>query len=182
LPEKKDILDQSISGDRMAQKALYQQYKNKMFVLCLRYANCREDAEDILQEGFVKVFRDLHQYKGVGNLEGWIRKVILNVALQYIRKQQQLKTQLTSNFEQWENRLTLDAEEEQFDKELVKKILHLMQRMPVGFRTVLNLYVMEEYSHQQIADELGISVGTSKSQLNRAKAYLRELVEKTINS
>ncbi|MEZ4932059.1 MAG: RNA polymerase sigma factor [Saprospiraceae bacterium] len=176
-----DILDQCIRGDRMAQKALYQQYKNKMFVLCLRYANSREDAEDILQEGFVKVFRDLHQYTGAGNLEGWIRKVILNVALQYIRKQKQLKMQLTSDFEQWENVLMVDNGEESFDKELVKKILHLMQQMPIGFRTVLNLYIMEEYSHQQIADELGISVGTSKSQLNRAKAYLRELVDRVMS-
>ncbi len=166
----------------MAQKALYQRHKNKMFVLCLRYANNREDAEDILQEGFVKVFRDLHQYSGTGNFEGWVRKVILNTALQYIRRQKQLKLQLTPEFEKWENVLTVDAEEEPFDKELVKKILHLMQHMPIGFRTVLNLYVMEGYSHQQIADELDISVGTSKSQLNRAKKHLRELVVKTIKS
>ena len=177
-----DILDQCIRGDRMAQKALYQQYKNKMFVLCLRYANSREDAEDILQEGFIKVFRDLHQYKGMGSFEGWIRKVVLNAALQYIRRQKQLNLQITSDFDHWENILTTDTEDEPFDRELVKKILHLMQKMPIGFRTVLNLYVMEGYSHQQIADELGISVGTSKSQLNRAKAFLRELVEKTINS
>ena len=177
-----DILDQCINGDRMAQKALYQQYKNKMFVLCLRYANSREDAEDILQEGFVKVFQDMHQFKRAGSFEGWMRKVILHVALQYIRRQKNWQIQTASDLEIWENTLAANTDEEPFDQELVKKILHLMQQMPVGFRTVLNLYVMEEYSHQQIATELGISVGTSKSQLNRAKAYLRELVEKTINS
>ena len=166
----------------MAQKALYQQYKNKMFVLCLRYANSREDAEDILQEGFVKVFQDMHQFKRAGSFEGWMRKVILHVALQYIRRQKNWQIQTASDLEIWENTLAANTDEEPFDQELVKKILHLMQQMPVGFRTVLNLYVMEEYSHQQIATELGISVGTSKSQLNRAKAYLRELVEKTINS
>ncbi len=165
----------------MAQKALYLRYKNKMFVLCLRYANSREDAEDILQEGFVKVFRDLHQYKGAGSLEGWIRKVILNVALQYIRKQKTWQPQLMPDISMFENKLPSETEGETFDRELVRQVLHLMQQMPVGFRTVLNLYIMEEYSHQQIAEELGISIGTSKSQLFRAKAFLKELVEKTIN-
>lgn len=179
MPEKNDIIQSCIRGERLAQKALYQRYKNKMFVLCLRYANCREDAEDILQEGFVKVFRDMHQYSGAGNFEGWIRKVVLRVALQYIRKQRQF--QFTSDFERLENTLSTEVETEPFDRELVKKVLHLMRKMPVGFRTVLNLYIMEGYSHQQIADELNISVGTSKSQLNRAKKYLRELVEETIN-
>lgn len=175
-----DILELCKRGDRMAQQALYKQYKNKMYVLCLRYANNREDAEDMLQEGFVKVFKDLHQFKGMGSLEGWIRKVILHVALQFLRKQKQLK--LIPAFEGWENLHTTEIEEEPFDRELVQKILFLMQRMPVGFRTVLNLYIMEGYSHQQIAEELDISVGTSKSQLNRAKKHLRELVEKTISS
>jgi len=174
LPEKNDILKACLRGDRLAQKALYQRYKNKMFVMCLRYADSREDAEDILQEGFVKVFRDLHQYRGAGNFEGWVRKVILRVALQYIRKKKE--GWKDSGLEPWES-LSVETEEEPFDRELVKKVLHHMQKMPVGFRTVLNLYVMEGYSHQQIADELGISVGTSKSQLNRAKKHLRELVE-----
>ncbi len=178
MPEKNDILKSCIRGERLAQKAFYQRYKNKMFVLCLRYANSREDAEDILQEGFVKVFRDLHQYKGAGSLEGWVRKVILRVALQYVRRQKQLHT--TSDFGPLENMLKVDVEEEPFDRELVRKVLHVMQQMPVGFRTVLNLYVMEGYKHQQIAEELGISVGTSKSQLNRAKKCLRELVEEMI--
>lgn len=180
MSENTDIIGQCVRGDRTAQKALYQQYKNKMFVLCLRYASTRQDAEDMLQEGFVKVFRDLPQYKGAGSLEGWIRKVILNTALQHLRKQKQNNQWLTDDFGPLENHFSTEHDEEPFDRDLVKKILHLMQIMPTGFRTVLNLYVMEEYSHQQIADELGISVGTSKSQLNRAKAYLRELVEKTI--
>ena len=164
-------------GDRTAQKQLYEKYKGKMFVLCLRYADSREDAEDILQEGFVKVFRDLHQYRGAGNFEGWVRKVVLNSALQYIRKQK--KTLPTADFGAVEFALTTE-EDEAFDHDLVKKILHLMQRMPIGFRTVLNLYVMEGYTHPQIAEELGISVGTSKSQLSRAKKFLRELVAREL--
>ena len=178
LVEQAEFLKRCIKGDRQAQKALYQQYKNKMFVLCLRYANNREDAEDILQEGFVRVFKDLKQYKGTGSLEGWIRKVIVNIALQYIRKQK--RSQFMVYTEEWKDWNLIEEEEEPFDRELVKKILHLMQQMPPGFRAVLNLYIMEGYTHQQISEELGISVGTSKSQLNRAKKYLKELVDKSL--
>ena len=147
-----------------------------MYVLCLRYSNSREDAQDVLQEGFIKVFRDLHQYKGLGSFEGWVRKVMLNVALQHLK--QQKKMRFEADFGQWEN--TLHAEEEVFDEEMVKTILKIMHKMPTGFRTVLNLYVLEGYTHQQIAEELGISVGTSKSQLNRAKEHLRKLVDKSL--
>jgi RNA polymerase sigma factor (sigma-70 family) len=85
-----DILKASIRGERLAQKEFYNFFKGKMFVVCLRYAKNREDAEDMLQEGFIKVFQDLHQYAGAGSLEGWVRKVIVNVALQHLKKQQRL--------------------------------------------------------------------------------------------
>jgi RNA polymerase sigma factor (sigma-70 family) len=175
LPELTDILRACQRGDRTAQRMLFEQYKNKMFGVCLRYADSREDAEDILQEGFVKVFRDLHQFRNVGSLEGWVRKVMVNTALQYVRKQRKL--QPFADFDAVEYTLATEAEEP-FDQDLVKKILHLMQQMPIGFRTVLNLYVMEGYTHPEIAEELGISVGTSKSQLARAKRHLRELVDR----
>ncbi len=172
-----ELIATCLKGDRVAQKRLYEHFKDKMFVLCLRYADSREDAKDILQEGFIKLFRDLHQFKGLGSFEGWARKVFLNVALQHLKKKKAVFFEPEGG--QWD-RLLLPQEEEPFDEDLVKNILHLMQRMPTGFRTVLNLYVMEEHSHQEIADILGISVGTSKSQLLRAKVYLRELVDKTL--
>ncbi len=179
MPSKQDLVKRCIRGDRMAQRALYERYKSKMFVLCLRYANSYEDAEDILQEGFVTVFRDLKQFKGTGSLEGWIRKVILNIALQHIKKQKIRKSSL--DYMEWEHLLTTaEPVGMDYDQEMVKKILKLMHKMPPGFRTVLNLYILEGYTHQQIADELQISVGTSKSQLNRAKRFLRDLVEKSL--
>jgi RNA polymerase sigma-70 factor (ECF subfamily) len=170
------ILEACKKGNTTAQRQFYERFKDKMFVLCLRYANSREDAEDLLQEGFVTVFRDLRQYTGVGNLEGWVRKVILNVALQQIRKQKNL-------FQTVELK-NVDVEDEQeeliFEEHTAKNLIRLMQQLPAGFRTVLNLYVLEDYSHQQIADELGISVGTSKSQLNRAKKLMKSMIEKSL--
>ena len=175
---QQNILARCKSGERMAQQQLYEHFKGKMFAVCLRYANSRQDAEDVLQEGFVKVFRDLHQYRGEGNFEGWLRRVIVNVALQHLRKQKG-----GFEFEALENvaHKMSDADDSVFDEgEKAAALIKLMQKMPTGFRTVLNLYVLEEYSHQQISDELGISVGTSKSQLNRAKAFLKNLLEKSL--
>jgi RNA polymerase sigma factor (sigma-70 family) len=175
---QQNILDRCKNGERVAQQQLYEHFKGKMFAVCLRYANSRQDAEDALQEGFVKVFRDLHQFRGEGSFEGWMRRVIVNVALQHLRKQ---KGGLQfSELENVEYKLA-DVEASVFDEsEKAAALIKLMQKMPTGFRTVLNLYVLEEYSHQQISDELGISVGTSKSQLNRAKAFLKGLLEKNL--
>lgn len=170
------ILEACKHGDRIAQRQFYERFKDKMFVLCLRYANSREDAEDLLQDGFIMVFRDLHQYKGVGNLEGWVRKVILNVALQYIRRQKHLFP--TIELENVANQI--QAVEAPMEEDTTRNLIRIMQELPPGFRTVLNLYVLEGYSHQQIAAELGISVGTSKSQLNRAKKVMRDMVEKSL--
>ncbi|MBI1224777.1 MAG: sigma-70 family RNA polymerase sigma factor [Bacteroidetes bacterium] len=175
---QQNILERCKNGERIAQQQLYEHFKGKMFAVCLRYANSRTDAEDSLQEGFVKVFRDLHQFRGEGSFEGWMRRVIVNVALQNLRKQ---KGGL--QFSELENVAykISDADDSVFEEnEKGAALIKLMQKMPTGFRTVLNLYVLEEYSHQQIADELGISVGTSKSQLNRAKAFLKNLLEKNL--
>ncbi len=175
---QQNILARCKNGERIAQQQLYEHFKGKMFAVCLRYANCRQDAEDALQEGFVKVFRDLHQFRGEGSFEGWMRRVIVNVALQNLRKQKG-GLQFTE-LENVEYKLS-DADDSVFEEsEKAAALIKLMQKMPTGFRTVLNLYVMEDYSHQQIAGELGISVGTSKSQLNRAKAFLKNLLEKNL--
>jgi RNA polymerase sigma factor (sigma-70 family) len=172
------ILGRCKNGERLAQQQLYEHFKGKMFAVCLRYANSRQDAEDMLQEGFVRVFRDLHQYRGEGSFEGWLRRVIVNVALQHLRKQ---KGGLQfAELENVEYKLS-DTDDSVFEEnEKAAALIKLMQKMPTGFRTVLNLYVLEDYSHQEIADEMGISVGTSKSQLNRAKAFLKGLLEKSL--
>lgn len=173
-----DILEACKKGDRSAQRQLYEHFKSKMFVVCLRYANNRQDAEDILQEGFIKVFRDLHQYKGAGSFDGWVRKVILHTALQYIRQQKNFLP--TSDLDSKAYQLGEEDVVFEEENEMAKVLLKLMHQMPPGFRTVLNLYALEGYTHQMIAGELGISVGTSKSQYNRAKAFLKGLLEKNL--
>jgi RNA polymerase sigma-70 factor (ECF subfamily) len=149
-----------------------------MFALCLRYANSREDAEDVLQEGFVKVFRDLNQYTGAGNFEGWVRKVFVNTALQHLqRKKRDLLT------------IALDGQDfpeapELYDLEELpaKNMIRILQHMPPGFRTIFNLHILEGYTHPEIAEILNISVGTSKSQLLRAKAHFRKLLENSLTT
>lgn len=147
--------------------------------MCIRYARTREDAEDILHDGFITVFKDFPQYNGSGPVEGWVRKVILNTALQYIRKQSK---NIFIHHEDHMNSIADDwNEQDLFDKEsLIHSMLITMQHMPVGFRTVLNLYVIEGYSHEQIGIQLGISIGTSKSQLSRAKEFIRNALAQTL--
>ncbi len=152
-----------------------------MFAVCLRYADKREDAEDMLQEGFVQVFKDLSQFKMLGSFEGWMRKVVVNVALQYIRRQK--RNPQTSTFEHWDELdYAEELDENLFSEDMIKIVLYYIQKMPTGFRTVLNLYVLEGYSHEQIGQMLGISVGTSKSQLSRAKVYLKNMLDKSLAS
>ncbi len=167
-------------GDRSAQRKFYDHFKGRMFPLCLRYANDRQEAEDILQEGFIKVFRDIHQYRGTGSLDGWVRKIFLHTALHILRKRRRLI--LTTDLENHAYRIGEEPETEPDQEETAALLLRLMHRMPAGFRTVLNLYVLEGFSHQEIADALDISVGTSKSQLNRAKAYLKNLLARQLAS
>jgi len=172
-----DILQACKKGGRSAQKQFYEHFKDKMFVLCLRYAGSREDAEDVLQEAFVKVFRDLHQYKGLGSLEGWVRKVVLHVALHALRCKMDAPGTVELEKVAWK----MEDEPPAFEEgPPAKSLIKLMQQMPPGFRTVLNLYVLEGYTHPQIAEALGISEGTSKSQLNRAKAFMKNLLQKNL--
>ncbi|MCB0525235.1 MAG: RNA polymerase sigma factor [Lewinellaceae bacterium] len=162
-----------LENNRSAQKALFEQLKGKMFALCLRYANSREDAEDILQEGFIKVFRDLGQYSGEGNFEGWVRKIFVNTALQHLQKQRKGPIVVELNGQEF----TSESEPFISDEAPAKNITRLLQKLPPGFRAVFNLHVLEGYSHPEIAEILNISVGTSKSQLLRAKAHFRTLLE-----
>jgi RNA polymerase sigma-70 factor (ECF subfamily) len=165
-----------LRGDRLAQKQFFERFKGKMFALCLRYANNRTDAEDILQEGFVRAFRDLHQYTGEGNLEGWVRKVFVNTALQYIAKQKKTPPVIELEGREFADESDFFAEDELPARDMIR----LLHQLPPGFRSVFNLYILEGYTHSEIAEILGISVGTSKSQLMRARACFRKLFENSL--
>lgn len=161
-----------MKGNAKAQRTLYEMFKVPMFRLCLRYANNRQTAEDILQDGFIVVFRDLKQYTGKGALGGWIRKVMVNVALQHIRKHSKLFA-----IEELDSAYHLSSKDESIYEQLgAKELTGLIQQLPDGYRMVFNLYVIEGYAHKEIADLLGISASTSKSQLFKGKAHLRKLI------
>jgi RNA polymerase sigma-70 factor (ECF subfamily) len=171
-------LQACLRGDRLAQKQFFERFKGKMFALCLRYANSREDAEDVLQEGFVKVFRDLGQYTGAGNFEGWVRKVFVNTALQHLQKQKSMLLTTELDVQDFPD----DSEPYDAAELPAKNMIRILQQLPPGFRSIFNLHILEGYSHPEIAEILGISAGTSKSQLNRAKAHFRKLLENSLTT
>lgn len=167
-----DLIKGCIEGDRRMQEELYSRFSPKMYAVCLRYANNSEDAQDLLQEGFIKIFRNLHRFRAEGSFEGWIRRVFVNTAIEHYRKK---SAQLSSVSEKEENTIE-DTDITALDSLAEKDILNLIQELSPGYKTVFNLYVVEGYSHKEIGDMLGISEGTSKSQLARAKAILQKKV------
>lgn len=163
------------------QQNLYELYKGMAYGLCMRYADNSHDAQDLLQEGFIKVFRDIVQYRFEGSFDGWLRQVFVHVALYHLKRKKSFPIAESLVEEVYE--LKDDSSWSVFDgDDLSVGLIKLMQQLPTGFRTVLNLFVLEGYSHAEIAEQLGISVGTSKSQLNRAKLMLRTLLEKNLGT
>jgi RNA polymerase sigma-70 factor (ECF subfamily) len=144
-----------------------------MMGVCLRFANCTEEAEDMLQNGYIKVFENIHTFKGTGSLEGWIRKIMINEALNHIRKNKAMKL----NMDIEDVGYMLPAQSHIAENLNAQDLLKIIQHLPVGFRTVFNLYAIEGYSHKEIADQLGITESTSKSQYSRARAHLQKLIQ-----
>ena len=166
------LLKAWIQGDHKAQRKLYEQLAPKMFPVCLRYMNNREMAEDVLQDGFVTLFSKLDSYSGTGSFEGWARKIFVNTALMQLRRNDVLKE--SDNLDDaWD----IGSPDPSAIQEIgYKELLELIAELPPGFRTVFNMYVIEGYSHKEIADELGISENTSRSQLQRARVILQKKI------
>jgi RNA polymerase sigma-70 factor (ECF subfamily) len=154
------------------QEELYNRFAPKMYAVCLRYANNADDAQDLLQEGFIKVYKNLHRFRAEGSFEGWIRRVFVNSSIEHFRKK---AIQLSSVSDKEENTIE-NSDISALDTMAEKDIIRLIQELSPGYRTVFNLYVVEGYSHKEIGEKLGISEGTSKSQLARAKAILQKKV------
>ena len=153
------------------QHLLYQRFAPKMFGVCLRYTARSDEAQDVLQEGFIKVFGKMGTYRGAGSFEGWMRRIFVNTAIERFRKKNHLQPITEQEEETIENN-DLSVIEALAEKD----IINLVQRLPPGYRTVFNLYVIEGYSHKEIGRMLGISEGTSKSQLSRAKTQLKTML------
>ena len=167
-----DLISGCISGDRQMQEELYNRFAGKMNAVCLRYSNNADDARDLLQEGFIKVYRNLHKFRAEGSFEGWVRRVFVNSSIEQFRKK---SIQLLTVSDKEESTIE-DADISALDLLAEKDIISLVQELSPGYRTVFNLYVIEGYSHKEIAAQLGISEGTSKSQLARARSILQKKV------
>lgn len=176
LPEY-EIAKGVLKGDSKSEAALYRRYCARMFSVCQRYADNRQEAEDMLQEGFIRVFADLRDFRFEGSLEGWVRRVVIRTALRYLRNKKNV-TSLEAHDMEAEGCCPDELLAEEIDSS--HKVIELMQHLPQGYRTVLNLYAIEGYSHEEIAGLLQISIGTSKSQLFKARNMLRSLLEKSI--
>jgi RNA polymerase sigma factor (sigma-70 family) len=168
-----DLIKGCINNDRRMQEELYTRFAPKMYAVCLRYAGNAEEAEDILQEGFIKIFKKLSSFRSEGSFEGWIRRIFVNTSIEHFRR----KTYLQPISEQEEN-TTEGKSLSVLDSLAEKDLIHLIQQLSPGYRTVFNMYVVEGYTHKEIGELLGISEGTSKSQLSRAKVILQEMVKK----
>lgn len=153
------------------QEALYSQTSSKMFAVCMRYAKDRMEAEDVLQMGYVKVFQKVKEYRGDGAFEGWIRRIMVNTAIESYRKNLR-----TMNVVPVEDAYEQPATGFDFSRLGMQDLMKLIQNLADGYRVVFNMYAIEGYSHKEIADTLGISEGASKSQLSRARAILKEQV------
>lgn len=176
--ENNKLIRRCLAGETSAQRELYEAYRVPLFRVCLRYANDRAEAEDMLQEGFIKIFQDLKHYRGAGAFGGWMRKVVVNIALQHIRKRKKLFPPI--DLQEVHEKFQTD---EDIHSDLnAQALTQLVQQLPPGYRAVFNLYVIEGFSHKEIAAQLGITPSTSKSQLFKAKATLRGMLEKLIIS
>ncbi|MEO7316329.1 MAG: RNA polymerase sigma factor [Ginsengibacter sp.] len=154
------------------QQALYNRFSAKMYGVCLRYAGNEHDADDILQEGFIKIFKNIAKFRSEGSFEGWVRRIFVNTAIEHYRK----RVKLFNVTEAQENTIeddNLDA----LDVLAAKDIISVVNELSPGYKAVFNLHVIEGYSHKEIAELLGITEGTSKSQLARAKSVLKKLIE-----
>lgn len=160
-----------LKGSKGAQQQFYEKHARTMMGLCLRYAANREEAEDFLQEGFIKVFEKLHLFEFRGSIEGWVRKIVLNTVLDKLRRNIHLK-----NNDNLDNHYHLEGNENPYQHMDAKELLKLVQSLPPGFRTVFNLFAIEGYSHKEIAAYLGVSESTSKSQYLRAREQLQKKI------
>ncbi len=170
-PNLIQLIQGSIQGDARAQERLFNSYAGKMMAVCKRYAKSQEEAEDILQEGFIRVFTYLESFESSGSFDAWIRKVFVNTSLKQITKKQHYFEDIT------EDHISRSGDEADAVSKLSEaEILSLLNLLPMGYKTVFNLFVIEGYNHKEIGEMLGIEESTSRSQLVKARKLLQEKI------
>lgn len=162
----KELIETCLKDNPIAQKMLYDTYSSVLFGICLRYSKNEEEAQDILQDSFIKIFTKLDTYQFTGSFEGWLKRIVTNTSIEYYRKKITREHLEEIGFNPY---LAVDS-----DRGLeVEELLKMIQELPEGYRMVFNMYAIDGYTHSEIATKLNISEGTSKSQLSRARAYLQ---------
>ena len=164
---------------REAQKMLYEAYARKMYSICLRYSSDQDAAQDLLQDGFMKVFANVDSFQDRGSFEGWLKRIFINLALENLRKRKSI-IQTSDDVQNLPDVVDDSTEDEQMYKISENELLKMVQDLPRGYSTVFNLYAIEDYSHKEIADLMGISEGTSRSQYVRARQILQGKVKQYI--
>jgi RNA polymerase sigma-70 factor (ECF subfamily) len=181
-----EVIKGCVRNDRACQKALFERFYSKMMGVCMRYAKNRDQAKDMCQEGFLKVFNGIKSFAGKGSLEGWVRRIMVNTSIDHLRRNKHDYLIVGTVYANGENR-TIDIADDSDDDTILsqineQEILKAVQKLSPAYRTVFNLFVIEEYSHKEIAEMLDISEGTSKSNLAKAKYNLRKNLIHLINA
>ncbi|MFT4544125.1 MAG: RNA polymerase sigma-70 factor (ECF subfamily) [Polaribacter sp.] len=179
--ELQDLIAGSLNNDRRCQQQIYEQFYGKMLSVCMRYTKDLDQGKELVQEGFIKLFGNLHKYKHDGSFEGWVRRIFTNNAIDSFRRKKHQDLVPDDDFRVLN--LADDKDEHEFFDEpeetiQPKHVIEAMQQLSPAYQMVFNLYIMENYSHQEISDELGISVGTSKSNLAKARMNMRKILSK----
>ena len=170
------LVNDCLKKETAAQRELYAHFANAMLGVCYRYTKSMTDAEDVLQEGFIKVFINLHQYKGSGELGGWIRRIMVNTAINYLKNQSRYQYDLSFT----DSSLHPVSDESPEIMLNAKELAELIRQLPTGYQTIFNMHAVEGYSHVEIGKILGINEGTSRSQYARARALLISWVTKNL--
>lgn len=168
------ILQGCLQNNATSQRELYTRYSPKMLAVCYRFAHNREDAEDMLQEGFIKVFSQIHTFRNQGAFEGWIRRIVVHTCINHLKKNKRFNESVDII-----HATSIQVREESVPSIVqAKQIVECIRLLPMGYRTVLNLYAIEGYSHKEIAEMLDIEESTSRSQYTRAKQMLEDVLVK----
>jgi RNA polymerase sigma factor (sigma-70 family) len=170
-----DLVKALQNGEAKAQQQAYDKYASKMLAVCFRYVGDRTEAEDVMIGGLMKVFEKVNSFNFQGSFEGWVRKIMVNESLMYVRSRKNWHVDLEDAIDEPDYRTDFSSDLE------VESLMKMIDELPIGYRTVFNMYAIEGYSHQEISKELGISEGTSKSQLSRARALLQDKVLRRID-
>lgn len=184
-PEENDLVEKCIKQNHHAQKILYDKYFNKMMAICLRYLKSEDDAAEALSNAFLKVFAKIKQYKSEGSLEGWIKKIVINSAIDFVRSNKAYRDKFvpTEEFSSYDSTEESDSSPDSLPDAgshlSTEQIFELVKELPNATRIVFNLYVIDEFAHKQIAENIGISEGASRWHLSNAKKLLREKINQT---